>query len=616
MGTIYQTVRSPGPASSLSPSEGATLPSSWTHQLHSTHLVTHSSLPAGLNLWTIYTIVRSHRSWSSLRGGARPHSSQSSGIRGCFLRDGGVRSHRSRSSLRGGARPQSLRSRGVRPHSSRSSQRGEARPHSSWRGDACSHSSRGRRARWYVPRGSGARFRPSQSSGIRGCFLGDGSVRSHRSRSSLRGDARSHSPRSRGVRPHRRVHAACSRARSVQWVQGVRSRARSNPWAHAARSVQWVHGVRSRARSNPWAHAVRSRACSNPWAHAVRSVPGAHAVRSVPGAHAVRSVQWVHGVRFRAHSNPWAHAARCVPGAHAARSVPGAHAARSVPGAHAVRSVQWVHGVRSRARSNPWAHAARSVPGAHAVRSRVRSNPWAHAARSVPGAHAVRSRARSVLGANRVHSRALCWPGGPASAGQTTGSALVSCPAGPAPASCSGCPALAPLAAFSSGPFSTTWAWPSHPFPYSAPALPFPWLEAWERLEAIPLRGGSVINFTPHTWLPTHHSQLVSICGLFIHLTPIPLPGEITLTLSCVLHWPALTWACLYLTVFMIWPISFCFVRSGHYVADWGVPFMMIFQFLPVGFWFNKVKKLTCIWTQISVFPRASSLSRDTNTPS
>ncbi len=31
------------------------LPSSWTHQLHSTHLFTHSSLPAGLNLWTIYT---------------------------------------------------------------------------------------------------------------------------------------------------------------------------------------------------------------------------------------------------------------------------------------------------------------------------------------------------------------------------------------------------------------------------------------------------------------------------------------------------------------------------------------------------------------------------------
>ncbi len=34
-----------------------------------------------------------------------------------------------------------------------------------------------------------------------------------------------------------------------------------------------------------------------------------------------------------------------------------------------------------------------------------------------------------------------------------------------------------------------------------------------------------LINFTPHTCLPTHHSQLVSICGLFIHFTPIPLSG-------------------------------------------------------------------------------------------
>ncbi len=34
---------------------GRHLPSSWTHQLHSTHLFTPTSLPAGLNLWTIYT---------------------------------------------------------------------------------------------------------------------------------------------------------------------------------------------------------------------------------------------------------------------------------------------------------------------------------------------------------------------------------------------------------------------------------------------------------------------------------------------------------------------------------------------------------------------------------
>ncbi len=61
-----------------------------------------------------------------------------------------------------------------------------------------------------------------------------------------------------------------------------------------------------------------------------------------------------------------------------------------------------------------------------------------------------------------------------------------------------------------------------------------------------------LISFTPHTWLPTHHSQLVSICELFIHLTPIPLPGEISLSHSCVLYLPALTCACLYLTVFII----------------------------------------------------------------
>ncbi len=55
------------------------------------------------------------------------------------------------------------------------------------------------------------------------------------------------------------------------------------------------------------------------------------------------------------------------------------------------------------------------------------------------------------------------------------------------------------------------------------------------------------------------------------------------------------------------------FVRSGHqhYVAVWGVLFLIIVLFLPVGFLFIKEPKLTCIWTQISVFSRASSLSRD-----
>ncbi len=37
-------------------------------------------------------------------------------------------------------------------------------------------------------------------------------------------------------------------------------------------------------------------------------------------------------------------------------------------------------------------------------------------------------------------------------------------------------------------------------------------------------------HFTPHTCAPTHHSQLFPMCGLFIHLSPVPLPAEITST--------------------------------------------------------------------------------------
>ncbi len=111
---------------------------------------------------------------------------------------------------------------------------------------------------------------------------------------------------------------------------------------------------------------------------------------------------------------------------------------------------------------------ARSVPGADQVRSR---------ARSVPGAHAVRSRARSVPGTHAVRSRACS-------------TLVASCSACPALASCSTCPTLAPVAASVSRPSSPTRSGPPHPSPYSAPALSFPWLEALERLEAVPLRGG------------------------------------------------------------------------------------------------------------------------------
>ncbi len=32
------------------------------------------------------------------------------------------------------------------------------------------------------------------------------------------------------------------------------------------------------------------------------------------------------------------------------------------------------------------------------------------------------------------------------------------------------------------------------------------------------------------TCAPTHHSQLFPMCGLFMHLSPVPLPAEITFT--------------------------------------------------------------------------------------
>ncbi len=37
-------------------------------------------------------------------------------------------------------------------------------------------------------------------------------------------------------------------------------------------------------------------------------------------------------------------------------------------------------------------------------------------------------------------------------------------------------------------------------------------------------------HFTPHTCAPTHHFQLFPMCGLFMHLSPVPLPAEITST--------------------------------------------------------------------------------------
>ncbi len=112
-----------------------------------------------------------------------------------------------------------------------------------------------------------------------------------------------------------------------------------------------------------------------------------------------------------------------------------------------------------------------------------------------------------------------------------------------------------------------------------------------------------LIYLTPHTCAPTHHFPAgLNHRGLFRHLTPVPLSGKIT-------H----THMCMYVKKNVLFTDDVRFVRSGHqhYVAIWGVLFLIIVLFLPVGFLFIKEPKLTCIWTQISVFPRASSLSRD-----
>ncbi len=231
------------------------------------------------------------------------------------------------------------------------------------------------------------------------------------------------------------------------------------------------------------------------------------------------------------------------------------------------------------------------------------------------------------------HSRALCWPGGPVgaalaprscpagatlAAGQATGSALASwlarsslvCPPGPAPAS---------LAAFSSGPSSTTWAWPPHPSPYSA--LPFPWLEARERLEAVPLKGGGSVRSPgpvsslslpegatslPPGLIPSLHTPvhpLITSLHTPVHLliTSLHTPVHPLITLSCSqcvdylctsapslclprLPLPALTCACMYVHC-----ISCCtdYIRfralGTPALRCLGCPMLIIVLFLPVG---------------------------------
>ncbi len=181
---------------------------------------------------------------------------------------------------------------------------------------------------------------------------------------------------------------------------------------------------------------------------------------------------------------------------------------------------------------------------------------------------------------------------------------MASSPAFPALASCSACPTLAPVAASVSRPSSTTWAWPSHPSPYSAPALQFPLWDARERLEAVHLRGGYVRNpgwrfslsppevafslppgLIPHT-CHSSHRQLFPIITVFIF------PSHSTLCLvslymfvymhDCDLSMYANTYnetrqsMCLYVFVYMH-DYDLCLVYSlghQHCVAICGVPFL------------------------------------------
>ncbi len=283
------------------------------------------------------------------------------------------------------------------------------------------------------------------------------------------------------------------RARSVPWAQRVCSRARSLLWADRvrsrARSVPWADGVRSRARFVPWTHGVRSRARFILWAHRVcsrdRSVPWADRVRS-----RARSVPWGHGVRSRA------------------RSVPFAHRVRS-----RTHSVPWAHRVRSRALSVPWAHR---------VRSRARSVPWGHRAhsfceptgpaRSVSPQGPLRSGSpqgplRSGSPQGPLHSGSpqsplqspFCSgsPSGPLRSGipQSPPNGLLHCQPRPALASCSACPTLAPLSAYSSRPSSTPWSWPTVPSPDPPPSHPPPrhffFVCVWSVWDSL-LKGGVV----------------------------------------------------------------------------------------------------------------------------
>ncbi len=103
------------------------------------------------------------------------------------------------------------------------------------------------------------------------------------------------------------------------------------------------------------------------------------------------------------------------------------------------------------------------------------------------------------------------------------------------------------------------------------------------------------IIITPNTCAPPH--QIPSWSPSSVDYLDTSLPS------LCLARLSTLICVSMFVHCVFLLPITFGFVRSGHqhYVAVWGVPFLIIVLFLPVGFWFNKLKKLTCIWTQTSI---------------
>ncbi len=86
------------------------------------------------------------------------------------------------------------------------------------------------------------------------------------------------------------------------------------------------------------------------------------------------------------------------------------------------------------------------------------------------------------------------------------------------------------------------------------------------------------IIITPHTCAPPH--QIPGWSPSSVDYLDTSLPS------LCLARLPTLICVSMYVHCVFLLPITFGFVRSGHqhYVAVWGVPFLIIVLFLPVGF--------------------------------